>query len=134
MNFSPLRIVAAGWALIFAALHVLWASGSTFGLGAEASGGVFGWFLGYDVAVAIGCLVAVVVALWGRCWMLILVGAVPLIRGLIGIGQIIHQLIERTFTVSATLWVEPWILLGGVLFMIAARRPSVPLTSPAERS
>lgn len=131
MNFSPVRIVAAVWALIFAALHVIWAAGVPIGLGAMPP--MSGWFLGYDVAVAAGCLIGVAVALWGRRWMLIVVGAVPLLRGLIGLGQLAQELITGSYQPDPTLWVEPWFVVGGVLFMIAARRPSIPLAAVERR-
>ncbi|SDS48985.1 hypothetical protein [Microlunatus soli] len=131
MNFSPIRIIAAGWALVFAALHVIWAAGVPIGLGATPP--MRGWFLAYDVAVAAGCLIGVAVALWGRRWMLIVVGAVPLVRGLIGIGLLVQQLITGSYSADPTLWVEPWFVLGGVLFMIAARRPSMPLIAADRR-
>ncbi len=64
---------AALWALIFTALHVVWAMGWYIGLDAESARKAFerGWFLAYDLIAAGLCLFAVAVALalfqpWGR--------------------------------------------------------------------
>lgn len=133
MNFSPVRIVAAVWALVFAALHVLWAAGVPIGPDQVRPGGVADWFLDYDAVVVAGCLIAGAVALWGRRWMLILVGAVPLVVGMIGLVQLAGRVLDGTFQLTSAVWIEPAFVLGGVLFMIAARRPSAPVTASARR-
>src|SRR5574341_219002 len=64
---------AALWALIFAAFHLVWATGWYIGLEAEPARAAFAnrWFLVYDLVVAGMCAFAVPVALaltmpWGR--------------------------------------------------------------------
>jgi hypothetical protein len=74
---------AALWALIFAAFHIVWATGWYIGLEGEPASTAFAkrWFLVYDLVVAGMCAFAVPVALaltlpWGRrlpadCWALL---------------------------------------------------------------
>src|SRR5918993_4676691 len=62
---------AALWALIFAALHVVWALGWYVGLDQESARQAFQrrWFLVYDLVAAGLCVVAFAVALaqqWGQ--------------------------------------------------------------------
>jgi hypothetical protein len=126
---------AALWALIFAAFHIVWATGWYIGLEEEPASTNFAkrWVLVYDLVVAGMCAFAVPVALaltmpWGRrlprrlvglfAWagtgllMLRSMGSMVYTVYLIATGQFV-VLIERW-----SLW-ELWFYLGAVLFGIS---------------
>lgn len=126
---STPRMLAAAWAVIFAALHIVWAMGWSIGLGDVGELPV--WFLLYDLAVAFACLAAAATAIWGRRGLLVLVGAVPLLRGLLGAGALTVQLIDGNYVPDPTLWVEVYFIVGGVLFGIAVRSARYPRPLPA---
>ncbi|HEY9293649.1 MAG TPA: hypothetical protein VIP98_20420 [Microlunatus sp.] len=132
MNFTPVRIVAALWALSLAALQVVWSNGRSGGASPADLTGATGWPVGGEVAFTIGCLIAAAVALWGQRWMLILVGLLSLVRGLIGLGLLCSRMITGEAVAGTVWWVDPLYVLGGVLFMIGARRPANPAL-PIER-
>lgn len=127
---------AAGWAAIFAVLHVIWAMGIPIGLNAEAMREAFRrpWFLAYDLAVAATCVLAVGIALaqvrprgrqlsrsaisalgWSGTGLLVL-------RGGAGITQIVYYAATgRNVIVMAMFW-EMWFCVGAVLFAMSAWR------------
>jgi hypothetical protein len=126
MNLSASRVAAAAWSLLFAVVHVWWATGSTLLLGPAAAGRVHGWFLAYDLGAALACLVAMVLAVWaGRRW-LVVVALVVGLRGLLGVGQAVLVLLQGGTPVTPTFWVEPFFVLGAVLFAVAARSTRQP--------
>jgi NADH dehydrogenase len=127
---------AASWALIFAALHVVWAAGWYVGLDQESARKAFHqrWFLVYDLVVAGLCVVGVSVALalvrpWGRRWPRSLAGglawtgtAVLALRGGAGAAQAAYLAAtgQRIAAISG-LW-QLWFCLGAVLFGLATVR------------
>lgn len=134
--------LAAGWATTFAGLHVFWALGGDVGLDVSAGERLASerpaWFVAGGLwGVALACLVGAAVALGlrrrgvrGRRWHALrwlgaAVAALLLIRGLVvevllvaggsavgGIGAA-----QEFWTLA--LW-NPWFVLGGVLFGLAA--------------
>jgi hypothetical protein len=129
---------AALWALIFAAFHIVWATGWYIGLDAEQARIAFAKtsFFVYDLVVAGMCAFAVSVALalampWGRrlprrlvglfAWvgtgllMLRSMGSMVYTVYLIATGQFV-VLIERW-----SLW-ELWFYLGAALFSLSLWR------------
>lgn len=127
---------AALWALIFAVLHVLWATGWYVGLDPELSRKAFEqrWFLIYDLVVAALCALAVLVALalvhpWGTRLPRTLVSglawcgsAVLLLRGGAGAAQTLYLAATgRSILVVYRLW-ELWFCVGAVLFGVSTWR------------
>jgi hypothetical protein len=127
---------AALWALIFAVLHVVWATGWYIGLDPELSRKAFQqrWFLIYDLVVAGLCALAVWVALalvqpWGRQLPRALVGglawcgtAVLVLRGGAGAAQTVYVAAAgRNILQIYRLW-EVWFCLGAVLFAASTWR------------
>jgi len=127
---------AALWALIFAVLHVVWATGWYVGLDAELSRKAFEqrWFLIYDLVVAALCAVAVLVALalvhpWGTRLPRALVGGlawsgstVLVLRGGAGAVQSLYVAATgRNILVVYRLW-ELWFCVGAVLFGVSTWR------------
>ena len=135
---------AAGWSVVFAALHLYWALGGSVGL-AESAGARLAaerpvWFVAaglYGVAVllvmaaALGLVLARGVLAGRRRWAFPLVGAgvaaVLLLRALgvelllltdAGYGGGDISPAQRWW--SLVLW-NPWFLLGGLSFVLAAR-------------
>jgi hypothetical protein len=127
---------AALWALIFAVLHVVWATGWYVGLNEELSRQAFQqrWFLIYDLVVAGLCALAVWVALalvqpWGRRLPRLLVGglawcgtALLVLRGGAGAVQTAYVLATgRSILVVYRLW-EVWFCVGAILFGLSTWR------------
>ena len=127
---------AASWALIFAVLHVVWATGWHIGLDEELSRKAFQqrWFLIYDLVIAGLCAVAVWVALalvqpWGKRLPRLLVGglawcgsAVLVLRGGAGAAQTAYVAATgRSIFTVYRLW-EVWFCLGALLFGLSTWR------------
>jgi len=127
---------AALWALIFAAFHLVWATGWYIGLEAEPARTAFAkrWFLVYDLVVAGMCAFAVPVALaltlpWGRRLPRWLVGlfawvgvGLLVLRASGSLIQLLYMVATGTFVPRPRdLW-EVWFYLGAVLFGISAWR------------
>jgi hypothetical protein len=135
---------AAGWAVIFAGTHFFWALGGSVGLDISAGQQLAterpGWFVvGGLWGVACLCLVGALVAL-GLCqrdvrgrkwWLLKLLGwgisVLLLVRG-VGIEVLIiagTPGIESSVSAAQKFWTlalwNPWFMLGGALFGLAAR-------------
>ena len=126
---------AAFWALIFAALHAVWAMGWYVGLEAEMARKAFQqrWMLMYDIVIALLCVLGMFLALafvqpWGRrlprrvvnfvgwCATLLL-----LLRSGGSIAQTIYFAANRRFAGilhPMALW-ELWFYLGTVLFCLS---------------
>ncbi|MGE5813256.1 MAG: DUF3995 domain-containing protein [Acidobacteriota bacterium] len=144
---SPwLAYAAALWALIFGLLHGVWATGWYIGLDRELARKAFArpWFLAYDLAVVVMCLLAVWVALalvrpWGRRvprWALGVLawGGTGLLmwRAIASIVQLLYQVATGSFVARAMLVWEVWFYLGAILFGLSTwmfwtvwRKPSV---------
>jgi hypothetical protein len=127
---------AALWAMIFAALHIIWATGWYIGLNQELSQKAFQqrWFLIYDLVVAGMLILAVSVALafvrpWGMRLPRLLVGglawsgaALLVLRGAAGVAQAVYLLASgQNILVVYRLW-EVWFCLGAFLFGLGAWR------------
>ncbi len=129
---------AAAWALIFAAPHFWWALGVSWAFPGDAD--LFErafdrtWWLVYDLAVALLCLVGagLALALVQPCGHVfprrLLRGAVwsgsvlLLLRGALGVVPMVWSLLGGAFD-DVHPWsyvIEPWFLLGGILFGLAA--------------
>ncbi|QDP95187.1 hypothetical protein FOE78_03985 [Microlunatus elymi] len=122
MNFTPTRIVAALWTVIFAALQMILVAWSGRGRLPVDLPHVVGRTADYGIAVIGGLLVAAAIALWGRRWMLILVGLLALARGLAGIGYLGYRVSVGGSIDADRWWVPAAFVLGAVLFMIAQRK------------
>lgn len=124
------------WALIFAVLNVVWATGWHVGMDRELSRKAFQqrWFLIYDLVVAELCALAVWVALalvrpWGARLPRSLVGGlawcgsgVLVLRGGAGAAQTAYMAATgRSILVVHWLW-EVRFCLGAVLFGISTWR------------
>jgi hypothetical protein len=127
---------AALWALIFAAFHLIWASGWYVGLNAQEARIAFArwWTLAYDLVVAAMCVVAVPVALalgmpWGkslpRRWLGIIAWfgtSLLVLRSVASLIQAAYFVLTRQFSFAAMgIW-EPWFYLGAVLFTLSTWR------------
>ncbi|GAA0589881.1 hypothetical protein GCM10010174_00990 [Kutzneria viridogrisea] len=139
-------ILAAAWAVLFAALHVYWALGGDLGLadsaGPELAAQRPTWFVLGCLWAAAACLLAIAVLAvamrrWPNrllllaCWAvagLLLVRAVGVTLLLLtGAAEVSEG--ERFW--SLVLW-NPWFLLGGIAYLLAVRQPS--RVSPAVRT
>lgn len=136
LSGSWVGYAAALWALIFAAFHIVWASGWYIGLDAEQTRIAFAkrWFLVYDLVVAGICAFAVPVALaltmpwgcrlprrlvglfaWGGTGLLVLRAGGSLI-------QLLYMVTTGTFVPQPRdLW-EVWFYIGAVLFSMSTWR------------
>jgi hypothetical protein len=125
---------ATVWAVIFAALHVIWACGWFIGLPAGFAANAFRnrWFLAYDLGVAGLCLVAAFLGLalaepWGRRLyrpLMLTLGygaaAILALRGVAGVSQAARFLVAGVpFNPEWAKW-DLWFCLGGLLFGRAA--------------
>lgn len=133
---SWLAYAAASWALIFSLLHGVWATGWYIGLEREFARKAFArpWFLAYDLAVAVMCLVAACVALalvrpWGRQvprWALGVLawGGTGLLmwRALAGSVQLLYQVATGSFVARPMLLWEVWFCVGAILFGLSTWR------------
>ena len=144
--------LVGGWSLVFAAPHFYWASGGRAGLGSQAAAADAAlqqtWFAAYNLAAAcLGVIGAVLaLALAGSCggprvrsWLAHAATAaavVLLLRGLLGLTLLAVNVLQDRFdpqTPTILLAIEPWFVLGGLLYGIMAltqRRaspPSVPI-------
>ncbi|WP_246626452.1 DUF3995 domain-containing protein [Modestobacter italicus] len=132
--------VAAGWAAAFAVLHVFWALGGSVGLASSAGDRLAaerpGWFVagglwGVAALLLIAAGLAVALARGRRRRLLVLAGAaiglLLLLRGL-GIEMLLlagayagnAAMSDAQRHWSLVLW-NPWFLLGGMAFLLAAR-------------
>ncbi|WP_161605619.1 DUF3995 domain-containing protein [Natrialba asiatica] len=120
---------AGAWALLFTLPHVYWALGGTLGLAGRSMTGTL--LLVNLVAIPLLFLAAGValgtVTLWGRIiprWMLLsAVWGVSLILGARGIGGLVQRGLSGGHDGSQSLLsliADPWFVLGGVLFGMAA--------------
>lgn len=124
----PLALAGLAWALVFAALHVAWAAGSTFGLDGRR---VTGALLVIDLVAIALCLLAAWIAwrlrhqpstapravstlAWIACAVLSLRGGAGTIQALVQPPD------DATLLTSL---VDPYFLLGGILFGLLARGP-----------
>lgn len=121
---------AALWALVFAVLHVVWATGWYVGLEPELARKAFEqrWFLIYDLLVGAACALAVLVALalvqpWGAHLPRALViglawcGSVMLVlRGGAGVAQTIYVAAAGRSVLQVSRFWEVWFCVGAVLF------------------
>lgn len=124
------------WSLLFAAPHFYWAVGGRAGLGTDtqAADQAFGqsWFFAYNLLVGLMAVAGAVVAIalahsrranaspwlrlvaWMACGLLC-------VRGAIGLVDLALQLAAGDMDSPVVLVViEPWFLLGGVLFGVLA--------------
>ncbi|MCC3650568.1 DUF3995 domain-containing protein [Streptomyces sp. S07_1.15] len=145
MRFSASRwfaYLAVGWATTFAGLHVFWALGGEVGLAVSSGERLASerpaWFVAGGLwGVGLLCLVGAAVALGlrrrgvhGRRWRALRwlgvgIGALLLTRGLLvevllitevsAVGEI--SAAQKFWTLA--LW-NPWFILGGLLFVLAA--------------
>lgn len=127
---------AALWALVFAVLHVVWATGWYVGLDPELSRKAFEqrWFLIYDLVVAAVCALAVFVALalvrpWGARLPRVVVGglawcgtALLALRGGAGAAQTLYLAATgRNVLEIDRIW-EVWFCVGAALFGVSTWR------------
>jgi hypothetical protein len=127
---------AAAWALIFAALHFVWALGWYVGLDPEAARAAFAvrWKLIYDLVAGAICAIAVPVALalgmpWGRRVPRRVLGVLAwtgtgllVLRSVAGLIQTGYLLAAGRYVFRPMdLW-ELWFYLGAVLFSLATWR------------
>lgn len=135
--------LAAGivWGLLFGVVHLAWAAGNRFGLVESAAADeAFEqlWFRMYNVVVAVGSFVVAAAAallhrrgvrgrmvksaravLWSAAVLL-------LFRGAVGAGQLLWLSFFSTTTDPLLAWsVDLYMLLGGVIFLLAALRSRV---------
>ena len=125
---------AAIWALIFAVLRVVWASGWYVGRHQELARRAFekSWFLIYDLVVAGVCVLAVALALvqpWGRRLPRRLIAAFAwsgtvllVLRGSAGAAQTAHFAATGKRVLFVFVIWEVWFCLGAVLFSLALWR------------
>ena len=137
---SPLRWWSAAtcvWSLVFAAPHFYWAAGGRAGLRAEAGAADAAlsqsWFAAYNLATGVLAVVGAVVAVlllrapgdflrvlraaaWVAC-------AVLFLRGVVGMTGLAVEAARGVINSPPMLVaIEPWFLLGGVLFGVLAAR------------
>lgn len=140
------------WSLVFAAPHLYWMAGGRWGLAGQASAADEAlsqpWFYAYNLLAAVLALVGAGVALWiardatsarvrrvlravARAASLLL-----LARGAIGVTLLAADLARGVMDSPLILVaVEPWFVLGGVLFgMVAARATEREATTGRRRS
>ncbi len=125
-RLRAVAITAIVWALSFAAIHVAWALGSTVGLGGRRVTGVL---LAINIVAIPLCLLAAWVAwrlgterrsatatrvvhrmAWAAC----------VVLGLRGLGTIQALVAPADDATTLTRLVDPFFLLGGVLFGLVA--------------
>ncbi|MFF2429300.1 DUF3995 domain-containing protein [Streptomyces mirabilis] len=146
--------LAAGWATIFASAHFFWALGGKVGLDISAGQRLAderpGWFVAGGLwGVGCLCLIGASVALGlrrrgvdGRPWAFLKVlgwgiGGLLLFRGILVEVLLITGVAEVDGVSSAqkfwtlVLW-NPWFILGGVLFGLAARSFGKGMTGEVE--
>lgn len=122
------------WAFGFAVAHLAWALGDCTGLpAAECEAGLSPWFLAYDLIAGALCVGGAAVALGlvrssGRVvprlrllariggWALVGRGGVGLVQDVLVVGGAVG-----TGGWEPTMAYDPWFLLGGILFLLAAR-------------
>jgi len=123
----PLAVAAISWSLSFAAIHVAWAPGSSVGLGGRRVTGVL---LAIDFIAIPLCLLAA-----GTAWQLrdtCRAVAAPrlvsrmawmacLVLSLRGLGTLQALVAPTTDATTRTRLVDPFFLVGGVLFGFLAR-------------
>lgn len=141
---------AAGWALIFAAFHFVWAAGWYIGLDPVQAQAAFAvpWKLWYDVVAGVMCVVAVPVSLalamaWGRrvprrillplAW----TGTgLLLLRAIASLVQAAYFLVIGKFSFRAMGVWEPWFYVGAALFTsnlwLHGRRTATHVTKPLQ--
>lgn len=133
---------ACAWAVAFAAPHFWWALGVSAGFpgNTEDYRAAFGrtWFLVYDLVAGFACVAATLVALalgrswgrripyrillaaaWGTCALLVLRGGLGVL--LLGWNLLGTATGDAEQVHPMSLVIEPWFLIGGVLFGVAAR-------------
>lgn len=137
----------AGWSLVFAAPHLYRAGGGRAGLGAQAAAADAAlqqaWFAAYNLTAA--CLSVLGAALaWAlagsrggprtRRWLTraaVAAALVLLLRGLLGLTLFAVGVLQDTSdppTPAVLLAIEPWFVLGGLLYGVMAltQRPAPP--------
>lgn len=127
--------LAALWSVIFSLLHFAWAAGWYIGLNAEQAQRAFRqkWFLIYDIAAGILCLLGAVVAGMiagnrqrGRAHKIIILLALTgtgllILRGAAGIIKIVYLIISGKSVEWSALW-DVWFCLGALWFSLAVRQ------------
>jgi uncharacterized protein DUF3995 len=136
--------VAAGWAAVFALLHVFWALGGAVGLagsaGEQLATGRPGWFValglwGVAVLLVVGVCLGLALtraAAPGRASRVLVrtgaaVGVFLLLRGLGIEVLLLAGVYDGNSALTAaqrhwSLWLwNPWFVAGGVAFLLAAR-------------
>lgn len=122
-----LAVAAIAWSLSFAAIHAAWALGSSIGLGGRRVAGVL---LAIDIVAIPLCVLAA-----GIAWLLRDTGravAAPrlvrrmawmacLVLSLRGLGTIQSLVAPTADATTLTRLVDPFFLVGGVLFGLLAR-------------
>ena len=126
-RIRPVGAAAIAWSLAFAVIHVAWALGSTAGLDGRRVTGVL---LVIDIVAIPLCLLAAWIA-----WQLRddlrarlatrsvrrLAWAAAVVLGLRGLGTIQALVAPPDDATLLTRLVDPYFLLGGVLFALLAR-------------
>jgi hypothetical protein len=127
-----LAYAAAGWALVFAGFHIVWAAGWYIGLDPVQAAAAFAvpWKLAYDLVVAGMCIVAVPVVLalampWGRRVPRRLLSTLAwtgtgllVLRAVASLIEAVYLLLVGRFSLrDLGVW-EPWFYLGATLFGI----------------
>ncbi|CAA9406836.1 MAG: hypothetical protein AVDCRST_MAG75-2493 [uncultured Propionibacteriaceae bacterium] len=132
-------LLVAGWSLVFAAPHFYWASGGRAGLGTQAAAADAAlqqtWFAAYNLAAGflglIGALLAwALTSSWGgprmRRWLTraaVAAAVVLLLRGLLGLTLLAVSMLQDRFdpqTPAILLAIEPWFVLGGLVYWVMA--------------
>jgi|SRR5215203_1199653 len=129
-----MAVVASLWAVVFAAIHLLWACGWYVGLDPVTAATAFArpWFLTYDIIVALGCVIAasafgVLAANHGgrlraaAHQISVIATVVVALRAVAGLGAISWRGLGLA-DAFASGW-ELWFVLGAVLFGAALRAP-----------
>lgn len=146
LSHARIAYAAAGWALIFALFHMVWAAGWYVGLANKEAARIafarpFTWW--YDMVVAGTCIIAVPVPLalasrWGRrvprsgLMTLAWIGTTLLgLRALASVVDTLYLIGSLGFRFSRmSIW-EPWFYPGAILFTLNLHRW---YQRPAERA
>jgi len=132
LRHRAIGYAAAGWALVFALLHFVWAAGWYVGLDPVQTRAAFAvpWKLAYDLAAGALCVVAVPIALalvmpWGRCVPRRLLHTLActgtgllVLHAVASLVQIGYLMATGQFEFDdLSVW-EPWFYIGATLFTL----------------